>query len=62
MVRKEPEDLLRMIPIPLDRREAPMELGLHLANFTFTGGPSTLGADVARLARPPTTSASPASR
>jgi alkanesulfonate monooxygenase len=28
-----------------------MELGLHLANFTFTGGPSTLAADVATVAR-----------
>jgi F420-dependent oxidoreductase-like protein len=28
-----------------------MELGLHLANFTFTGGPRTLAADLAALAR-----------
>jgi len=28
-----------------------MELGLHLANLTFAGGPPTLGADVARLAK-----------
>jgi alkanesulfonate monooxygenase len=28
-----------------------MELGLHLANFTFTGGPPTLASDIAGLAR-----------
>jgi F420-dependent oxidoreductase-like protein len=28
-----------------------MELGLHLANFTFTGGPPTLANDIAGLAR-----------
>lgn len=28
-----------------------MELGLHIANFTFTGGPATLGRDVAEIAR-----------
>jgi F420-dependent oxidoreductase-like protein len=27
-----------------------MELGLHLSNFTFSGGPSTLGADLVQLA------------
>lgn len=28
-----------------------MELGLHLANFTFAGGPPALGADIGRLAK-----------
>lgn len=28
-----------------------MELGLHLANFTFAGGAPTLGADLGRIAR-----------
>jgi F420-dependent oxidoreductase-like protein len=28
-----------------------MELGLHIADFTFTGGPATLGADLAKHAR-----------
>ncbi len=35
----------------IERSWAAMKIGLHVADFTFPGGPATLAADLSRIAR-----------